>query len=187
MIDYHKTDVIISFVRSQQFLGFKGSGAATRGRWARPPKNVAKRLAALLVAALTLYVVLPSLAAVLGSWPRLATLSGVWLIVAVSSEAASFACSFGIQRTVLRTRGWFGVVTAGLSGNAVTNALPGGAAAGATVQFRMLRTAGIDADAAVGGLTASSLLGVGGLLLLPILTLPGILGGAPVNLSLIHI
>ncbi len=52
------------------------------------------------------------------------------------------------------------------------------------MQFRMLRTAGIDADAAAGGLTASSLLGVGGLLLLPILTLPAILGGAPVNHTL---
>ena len=157
MIDYHKTDVIIRIVKSQQLPGSKGSGAAPRGGWARPPKNVAKRVVALLVTALTFYVVLPSLSAVLGSWPRLATLSGVWLIVAVLSEAASFVCNFGIQRIVLRTHGWFGVVTAGLSGNAVTNALPGGAAAGAAVQFRMLRTAGIDADAAVGGLTASSL------------------------------
>jgi len=166
--------------------GSQASGAAPRGRWARPPKDVIKRLVALLVTALAFYVVLPSLSAVLGSWPRLATLSGVWLLVAALCEAASFVCNFGIQRIVLRTRGWFGVVTAGLSGNAVTNTLPGGAAAGAAVQFRMLRTAGIDADAAIGGLTASSLLGVGGLLLLPILTLPAILGGATVNHTLVE-
>lgn len=154
-----------------------------KGR-ARPPKSVVRRIVALAVAGLGLYVVLPSLSAVLGSWPRLATLSAVWLCVALLSEAASFVCNFGIQRIVLRTRGWFGVVTAGLSGNAVTNALPGGDAAGAAVQFRMLRIAGIDADAAVGGLTASSLLTVGGLLLLPILTLPAVLGGTPVNHTL---
>ena len=159
-------------------------GASARRGLARPPKSAVRRIVALLVTGIGLYVVLPSLSAVLGSWPRLATLSGVWLIVAVLSETASFVCNFGIQRIVLRTRGWFAVVTAGLGGNAVTNALPGGDVAGAAVQFRLLRTAGIDADAAAGGLTASSLLGVGGLLLLPILTLPAILGGAPVNHTL---
>ncbi len=159
------------------------SGAAARGK-SRRPKNVVKRIVLLCVTGLTFYVVLPSLSAVLGAWPRLTTLSGLWLFVAVLSEAASFVCNFGIQRIVLRTRGWFAVVTAGLTGNAVTNALPGGDAAGAAVQFRMLRTAGIDADAAAGGLTVSSLLGVGGLLLLPILTLPAILSGAPVNHTL---
>jgi hypothetical protein len=56
------------------------------------------------------------------------------------------------------------VVTAGLAGNAVTNSLPGGDAAGAAVQFRMLTTARLDTDTAVGGLTAFSLLGVGCLL-----------------------
>jgi hypothetical protein len=69
------------------------------------------------------------------------------------------------------------VVTAGLSGNAVTSSLPGGSAAGTAVQFRMLTTAGFDTDTAVGGLTTFSLLEVGGLLALPILALPAILAG----------
>ena len=46
------------------------------------------------------------------------------------------------------------------------------------VQFRMLTTAGFDTDTAVGGLTAFSLLGVGGLLVLPLFALPAILAGA---------
>jgi hypothetical protein len=45
----------------------------------------------------------------------------------------------------------------------------------------MLTTAGFDTDTAVGGLTAFSLLGVGGLLALPILALPAILAGAPIS------
>jgi uncharacterized protein (TIRG00374 family) len=130
----------------------------------------------LIVTGLGLYVVLPSLSAVLGSWPKLATLSGVWLFVAVVSECGSFVCNFAIQRIVLRTRGWFAVITAGLAGNAVTNTLPGGDAAGAAVQFRMLENAGVNADAAAGGLAASSLIGVGGLLMLPLLTLPAVVG-----------
>ena len=57
--------------------------------------------------------------------------------------------------------------------------------AGAAVQFRMLSTAGIKTDAAAGGLAASSLLSVGGLLALPILTLPAVLGGSGVSHALI--
>jgi uncharacterized protein (TIRG00374 family) len=73
-----------------------------------------------------------------------------------------------------------------LAGNAVTNVLPAGDAAGATVQFRMLATAGIKADDAAGGMTAASLLGVGGLLALPVFTLPAVLGGARVSPGLEH-
>jgi uncharacterized membrane protein YbhN (UPF0104 family) len=108
------------------------------------------------------------------------------LVVALFAEAASFVCTFGMQRIVLRTRGWFAIVTAALTGNTVTNVLPGGDAAGAAVQFRMLETAGIDPDAAAGGLTASSLLSIGGLLMLPILTLPAVLGGSRVNHALVN-
>jgi hypothetical protein len=50
----------------------------------------------------------------------------------------------------------------------------------------MLERAGIDPDAAAGGLTASSLLGVGGLLMLPIITLPAVLGGSHVNHALVN-
>jgi uncharacterized protein (TIRG00374 family) len=143
------------------------------------------RVVGVVVTGVALYVVLPSLTAVFGAWPRLAHLSAVWLVVALLAEAASFVCTFGIQRIVLRTRGWFAVVAAGLVGNTVTNVLPGGDAAGAAVQFRMLERAGINADAAAGGLTASSLLGVGGLLMLPVLTLPAVLGGSHVNHALV--
>jgi hypothetical protein len=39
---------------------------------------------------------------------------------------------------------------------------------------------------AVGGLTAFSLLGIGGLLALPLFALPAILGGVPVSPGLFH-
>jgi hypothetical protein len=73
------------------------------------------------------------------------------------------------------------VVTAGLAGNAVTDTLPGGDAAGVAVQFGMLATAGFDTDTAVGGLTAFSLLGVGGPLALPVLALPAMLARGTAN------
>ena len=149
-------------------------------------KTIVKRALVVAVSGAAIYLVLPGLAAVLGSWPRLSALSPIWFTVAVAAELASFTCNFALQRLALRTRGWFAVVTAGLAGNAVTDSLPGGDAAGAAVQFSMLSTAGFDTDTAVGGLTAFSLLGVGGLLALPILALPAMLAGAPVSPGLSH-
>lgn len=122
-------------------------------------------------------MVLPKLIAVLGAWPPRSTLNPVWFTVCLAAELVSFTCNFALQRLALRTKGWFLVVTAGLAGNAVTSSLLGGSAAGAAVQFRMLTTAGFDTDTAVGGLTAFSLLEVGGLLALPIFALPAILAG----------
>ena len=138
------------------------------------------------MAGAAIYLVLPKLIAVLGAWPRLSTLNPIWFTVCLAAELVSFTCNFALQRLALRTKEWFSVVTAGLTGNAVTSSLPGGDAAGAAVQFRMLTTAGFDADTAIGGLTAFSLLEVGGLLALPIIVLPAILAGVPVSRGLVH-
>ena len=162
--------------------------AAIKAQQAHPPtwKTVVKRALVVAVAGAAIYLVLPKLIDVLGSWPRLSTLNPIWFTVAIAAELASFTCNFGLQRLALRTKGWFAVITAGLVGNAVTGSLPGGDAAGAAVQFGMLETAGFDTDTAIGGLTAFSLLGVGGLLALPILALPAMLAGAPVSRGLVH-
>jgi uncharacterized protein (TIRG00374 family) len=162
--------------------------AAIKAEQAHPRawKTVIKRVVVLAAAGVAIYLVLPSLLAVLGSWPRLSELSPIWFTVALAAELAAFTCNFAVQRLALRTRGWFAVVTAGLAGNAVTNSLPGGDAAGAAVQFSMLTTAGFDTDTAVGALAAFSLLGVGGLLALPVLALPAMLAGAPVSPGLVH-
>ena len=149
-------------------------------------KTILKRAVLVAVAGVGIYLVLPELIAVLGAWPRLSTLNPIWFTVAIAAEVISFTCNFALQRLALRTRGWFAVVTAGLASNSVTDSLPGGDAAGAAVQFRMLTTAGFDTDTAVGGLTAFSLLGIGGLLGLPLFALPTILAGAPVSRGLVH-
>jgi uncharacterized protein (TIRG00374 family) len=149
-------------------------------------RRIAGRAVAIGVMGLAVYVVLPSLTRTIAAWPRLLHLKPAWLAGALVAESASFACAYALQRLVLRTDKWFAVVAAGLTGNAVTNVLPGGDAAGAAVQFRMLATAGIDADNVAGGMTAASLLGIGGLLALPVFTLPAILGGAPVSPGLVH-
>ena len=144
------------------------------------------RVVVVAVSGVAIYLVLPSITEVLASWPRLSSLDPVWFSVAVAAEVAHFLCTFSLQRMALRVRGWFAVITAQLAGNAISEVLPGGAAPGAALQFRMLATAGIDPDTAVGGLTAFSLLGIAGLLALPIVALPAILLGAPVSGTLLH-
>jgi uncharacterized protein (TIRG00374 family) len=139
-----------------------------------------------VVAGVALYVVAPRLVNVFSSFPRLADVDFVWLFLSVVFEAAHFGCTFALQRIALRTKRWFPVVTAQLSGNAISLIVPGGAAVGAAVQFRMLAASGTDAGEAVVGLTAFSFLGVAGLLALPVFALPAIVFGTPVNRSLVN-
>jgi uncharacterized protein (TIRG00374 family) len=143
-------------------------------------------VAALALTGIAIYIVLPSLRAVFTSGPRLSTLAPWWLAGTVLAEVVSFACSFSLQQLLLGTKDRFAVVSAGLAGNAVTNVLPAGDAAGAALQYRMLSSAGLKPDTAAGGMAASSLLGVGGLLALPLLALPALLGGSAVSPGLVH-
>ena len=154
--------------------------------WPLTRKTIVTRAVALAAAGLAIYLVLPSLTRVLASWPRLLTLDRIWLAVALAAELASFTCTFALQRLALQTREWFSVVTAGLAGNSVSGLLPGGAAAGAGLQFEMLSNAGFDTDAAAAALTAFSLLEVGALLALPVVALPAVLAGTAVSPGLVH-
>ncbi len=145
-------------------------------RW----KSLVKRSIGLAFTAVALYLVFPSILAVFHAWPRLAQLNLWWFVPAIVAECAHFACTFSLQRIALRTRSWFAVIMAQLAGNAISLIVPGGAAPGAAVQFRMLGTAGMDPTESVSGLTAFSFLGIGGLLALPVIVLPVVAFGAPV-------
>lgn len=142
-------------------------------------KKVVKNAVVVAIAGIAIYLVFPSITEVLASWPRLSTLKPIWFALAIGFEIGHFTCTFALQRLALRTKAWFPVVTSQLASNAVSLIMPGGAAMGAAVQFRMLATSGQDTGTTVGGLAAFSLLGVGGLLALPLFALPVILVGAP--------
>jgi uncharacterized protein (TIRG00374 family) len=139
-----------------------------------------------VLAGVAIYIVLPEFSHVLGSWPRLRLLAPWWLVVMLAAEVASFACLVALLRMVVKARGWFAVTCAVMSGNAVTNVLPAGDAVGAGVQYRMLQRAGVSGAAAAGGLASSSLLGLAGLLFLPVFAIPALMGGVSVNAGLVH-
>lgn len=86
--------------------------AAIKAVEAHPPtwQTIIKRAVVLAITGLAIYLVLPSLIAVFGSWPRLSTLSPLWFTVALAAELVSFTCNFGVQRLALRTRSWFAIL-----------------------------------------------------------------------------
>jgi hypothetical protein len=151
-----------------------------------PWRSVVWKTVVVVVAGITLYLLFPSLAEVFDSFPKLTSLDAIWFIFALALQVAHFTCTIALQRIALRTKAWFSVTTSQLSGNAISLIVPGGAAFGAATQFRMLAAAGNDPATAVAGLTAFSLLGIGGLLALPIFVLPAILAGTPIANGLEH-
>ena len=151
-----------------------------------PWRSVAKKSVLVVVAGITLYLVFPSLAAVFDAFPKLTSLDPIWFTLALALQVAHFTCTIALQRIALRTTAWYSVTTSQLSGNAISLIVPGGAAFGAATQFRMLAASGNDPATAVAGLTTFSLLGIGGLLALPIFVLPAILAGTPIANGLQH-
>lgn len=144
----------------------------------RRSSSPVRRSILVVVAGLGLYVALPALVRVVGAWPRLFSLEPWWLLAVLVTEFGSFLCAMALLRLAVRSNDWFAVITAGLAGNAVTNVLPSGGAAGAGVQYQMLIAAGVPTGQAAGGLATTGVLNLAGLLILPVFALPVLLGGA---------
>jgi uncharacterized protein (TIRG00374 family) len=139
---------------------------------------------ATLVAGVSLYLLLPSLVAVFSSWRSLSDLSWYWTAAALLAEGVSFVSLWQLDRISLKTKAWFPVATAQLSGNAVGRVVPGGGATATAFTVRLLRKAGFDTGDATAGITAATLLQTATSLALPLVALPAVLGGAPVPRSL---
>jgi uncharacterized protein (TIRG00374 family) len=132
----------------------------------------------LLVAAVSLYLLLPTLASVFGSWRSLSHLEWPFAILVFVCEAASYVCLWELDRIALGTSAWFPIACAQLSGNAVGRFVPG---APTPFAVNMLRRAGFDAGKAAAALTASTGLQLATIATLPLLALPAIIGGAPIS------
>ena len=73
------------------------------------------------------------------------------------------------------------MIAAQLTGNAAGRFLPGGGATSTMVRVSMLREAGVDTGEAAAAFTTSTLLQLATCFALPVLALPAILGGAPID------
>ena len=159
----------------QPVSGAPSSGGVGWRRWARSG-------AVLLVAAVSLYLLLPTLLSVLGSWRSLEQLEWSFAVLVVVAEAASYLWLWQLDRIALGTSGWFAVACAQLAGNAVGRFVPG---APTPFTVELLGRAGVDTGEAAAALSASTGLQLGTTAALPLLALPAIIGGAPVSHSLV--
>lgn len=146
------------------------------GRWRRARPGVL-----LALGGVSLYLLFPSLLAVFGSWRSLSHLDWRFALLTLVAEIASFVCLWQLDRIALRTRRWFPVIAAQLSGNLAGRIFPGAGATSTAFSASMLQRAGIATGGAAAALASSSLLQVGTALALPVLALPAILGGAPMS------
>ena len=140
----------------------------------------------LLVTVVAFYFVLPGLIATFGSLPQLQAVFPAWFVPILLLETAAFASSWMLMRIALRTSAWFDIACAQLTGNALSHALPGGAATGGATMFQMLTRAGFDGATTSTALTAVGLLSTATLFVLPILALPAIVLGLAVRSELLQ-
>jgi len=146
--------------------------------------GVVGRALLLGVTAVSLYLLAPALLEVFGSFPRLADLSPLWFAAMLLLQIGSYGCMWAVQRLALQTEEWGPVITSQLAANSFGRVVPGGVAAAGALQYSMLIGAGVPAGRAASAMTTSSVLVFGILLALPVLALPAIIGGAPVDRGL---
>jgi uncharacterized protein (TIRG00374 family) len=142
---------------------------------------LAKRGLLLAVTGVSLYLLAPALLEVFGAYDRLDDFNPLWWIAMVLLQIGSYGCMWELQRIAVRAEHVGPVATSQLASNAFGRVVPGGVAAAGAMQYAMLRGAGVPPGRAASGMTASSVLVFGILLALPLLTLPAILFGAPVD------
>lgn len=144
------------------------------------------RVLILVVTGVALYLVLPGLIAMFGSLPQLETVFPAWFVPIFLLEAAAFVSIWELMRIALDTDKWFDVACAQLTGNALSRALPGGAATGGTTMYQMLTRSGFDGSTTSTALTAVGLLSTATLFVLPVLALPAVLFGLAVRSELLQ-
>ncbi len=139
----------------------------------------------LSVGVLALYLMQDQLRGLVSSGPRLRTIRPGWFGVMLALELVSFVCLWWLTRLVLPQVSWFVASTSQLVSNAVSRVIPGGAATGGAVYYRMLASTGVAPAKAGGALAVSSILTTGALVAIP--AVAGLLAllGAPIPESLL--
>ncbi len=144
------------------------------------------RAVVLLAALVGLYYLWPQLIQFFDAIPSLGSIRWFWFAIMLLLETASFACYWGLMRITIGECRWAAVALAQLASTAFSRVVPGGAASGGAANYQMFTAAGAPRGRVATGVTAASLLSTAVLFALPLLALPAILAGAPVDRSLLH-
>jgi hypothetical protein len=151
---------------------------AVTDRGATSARQYFKSGALLVVAAASLYLLLPKLVSVYSSWKSLEHADWRFAFLVVAFEGVSSLCLWQVDRIALGTSALFPIACAQLAGNALGRIVPASATPATVV---MLRDAGMDGGEAAAAFTTSTWLQVSTALALPVLAIPAMLGGVPVN------
>ena len=139
------------------------------------------------ITAFALYGLAPKLLDMWDEVPKLRQISIVWFVLMIVAESASFVCAWKLTRIALPQVTWFVAATSQLTSNAIAKVVPGGAAVGAGVGFRMLSVSGVERSSAGAALTANSIVSNGVLLCLPLVALVLSIVGAPIPRGMAHV
>jgi uncharacterized protein (TIRG00374 family) len=144
------------------------------------------RVVLLVLTAISLYLLAPSIAEVFSAWDRLGDFNPIALPLVLVLETLSFACVWVLQASALRTDRYDAVVLSQLAGNAFSRVTPGGGATGTALQARMLADAGFDLTTAATAVTVQSLLVTAALVALQIVGIAGVVMGTELPESLLQ-
>lgn len=97
-----------------------------------------------------------------------------------AAEGSSLAAAWALMRVAVPGLGWRVAAASQLAGNAISRLIPGGAAAGAAVTYRIWARGGIASAGATSGLVVTSVVSTLTLLALPTAALLVAAAGAPV-------
>jgi uncharacterized protein (TIRG00374 family) len=157
---------------------------APASRRRRSWRRLVRPAVLLVLGGLALYVLLPSLLSVFGSWRSLSHLDWPFAVLTLVAELLSYVCLWELDRVALGTDDRLAVIAAQLVGNAAGRILPGGGATATAVSAGLVGSAGVDTANAAAGFSAAAAIRLAATLALPVVALPAILGGARVDHSL---
>ena len=144
------------------------------------------RVVLLVVTAISLYLLAPSIVEVFSAWDRLGDFNPIALPIVLILETLSFACVWRLQAIALRSDRYDAIILSQLASNAFSRVIPGGGATSTAFQTRLLSDARFDITAAATAVTVQSLLVTASLVALPVFVIPGVLTGTQLPGSLLQ-
>jgi uncharacterized protein (TIRG00374 family) len=159
---------------------------ATEAVLAARPRFSVGRAVALVLTAVSLYLLAPSIVEVLSAWDTLDDFNPLALPMVLVLESLSFACVWLLQSIALRRKQWDAIVLSQLAANAFSRVVPGGGATSTAVQARMLSDAGFDLTRAATAVTVQSLMITASVVALPLFVIPGMVMGTRLPGNLLH-
>ncbi len=144
-----------------------------------------RRAIILFVGMLSLYYFAPDILELINSAPELVKISRRWFFLMIVFEVISFGFLWWLMRIVLPQASWFVAATSQLASNAASRIIPGGAAVGGAVLYRMLAVSGTSSGQAAAALAATSGLSTTALTGFPAAGVALAAAGAPIPESLV--